>query len=955
MLNKPITLCGECPLYYKPYGKPTGFSIPHGEGLGGVAIVAEALGAEEEVEGLPLVGKSGYGFFQQLKRVGVERDQFTILNVCSCRPPNNKLVGEVYEDSAIQHCSPYLEKNLRDAKEAAEGRGQHFTILTLGVTAFRVVLGLPKKGSAVLAQDYFSYPMWSDRFSCWVYNVPHPAYLLRGNTHLWPIVHFTAKRALEVAANGLTLDENKSYLLDPGLPEWNSWISRMKQASSTDPNFILSYDIETPYKVKKDEQDLSKEDDADHTILRVSFCWKPGEAVSVRWGGEYLAGIEEVFTSGVRLGGWNSNNYDDPRIRVHFPTAKISSIDFMVAWHVLNSSLPKSLGFVTPFYVPDTSLWKHLSDDQPAFYSAKDADMALRNYIGVKADLISGGLWKVFERHVVELNKALSYMSMKGVLRDSAMRDEAEVRLQTLLDDIEEGMETSVPREARKLKVFKSLPKQLKGLDSTALDSLVEAGEWTQVEATGKVKRCSGCGVEKPKKAHFKPTRQPKATKKNPTPELKPENPCVNSTVSISDEPLKLWAKPLGFKISKLGLSNYQKALKHEAILSRKEKKVTFNEDAIVLLMKKHPNDPLYPKILAHREVGKILSTYVGVTTLDGKQRGGMEVGADGRIHPQFTHNPSTLRLACQSPNMQNLTRPDPTNPDALGNIVRKLVMAGEGSTLYARDYSGIEAVLTGYFAGDPGYVRLSKRDIHTFYTVHALNQLDGRVKTSDLPDISWPDEKLFPYLEQLKKEFKHERNSLYKHLVHASNFMQGAKGAAEKIFSETRVQYPVKTVQRVMDVYYSLFPSIRRLHTSLLEEAEKEGYLRNPFGYIHRFSRVYDYNKTFGEWEKRPGSDANKVVAFKAQSTAAAIIKEALMRLYFNRFQEAGQHLRLQVHDELLFEVPTDLLSSVDGVVKAEMERPIPELPLPKSWGMGENLVILTEEKMGKRWGEMR
>lgn len=335
---------------------------------------------------------------------------------------------------------------------------------------------------------------------------------------------------------------------------------------------------------------------------------------------------------------------------------------------------------------------------------------------------------------------------------------------------------------------------------------------------------------------------------------------------------------------------------------------------------------------------------------------GGMEFGKDGRVRTTYTHNPSTLRFSSESPNLQNLPRPS-SDPDALVNIIRNLIVAPEGKILYARDYSGIEAVLTGYFALDSKYIRLAKRDVHTYYTVYALYELEGgaRIKSADLPDIDWPDERLFPYLEELKAQFKHDRNSLYKHLVHAANFMQGAKGAADKIFSETGKIYPVKDVQKVMDVYYALFPKIKQWHKSILGEAEKDGYLRNPFGYVHRFSKVFDYKKEFGEWTKKPGPDANQVIAFKPQSTAAAIIKEAMLRLYFNRFEEAGQYLRLQIHDELFFECPEDKMYDLDQVVKTEMERPIQQMSLPPSWNMGDHLVVLTEEKYGKKWGLMK
>ncbi len=289
-----------------------------------------------------------------------------------------------------------------------------------------------------------------------------------------------------------------------------------------------------------------------------------------------------------------------------------------------------------------------------------------------------------------------------------------------------------------------------------------------------------------------------------------------------------------------------------------------------------------------------------------------------------------------------------------LSKIIRNLIVAAPGCVFSARDFSGIEAVLCGYFAAAPRYIRLAKMDVHSYYTAYALHEIDGRVKGNDLPLLSWDDEKLSSHLAGIKKEFKLDRNNLYKHLVHGNNFMQGPKGTQEKVFHETGTDVPLATIKKVMEVYFSLFPEIRKWHTTLLLQADRDGFLKNPFDYVHRFYKVYDYEKIGGKWEKHPGPDANKVIAFLPQSTAAAIIKEAMLRLYFSRFEEAGQYLRLLVHDELFSEVPKDIVQRVDAVVKEEMERPIEQLPLPASYGMGKHLVILTEGKSGERWGGM-
>ncbi len=930
-------------MYEKPHGSSKGYVPVDGDGSNGVLIVAEAAGEFEAAVGKPLVGKSGYALFQQLDRVGIQREGFLIHNVLSCRPPDNKF-DLPYIPLAVQHCSPNLDRSIDLIKKIAKTNGKTPVIVTLGVQPFKRVLGLDsRRDSELLKKDVYAYPFWSDRYSCWVLNAPHPAYLVRGKTQYWPLVQFVFQRALEIAKDGLKLDHH-DYLLDPDVHLFMGWVEGYLRSLDDRPDNVLSYDIETPYKKKKGEDELTTDEDGNHIILRISFAYEDERGhihtTSIPWSAEYMSGIEILFARAPYVLGWNSDEYDHPRVSQYVNINGIG-LDGMVAWHILNTSLDKGLGFVTPFYWHKTTMWKHLNEDQPAFYNAKDSDAALRNFIGIKKDLIKHKLWHVYERHWIELNKALRYMSGKGVLRDNEMRSAAEAQLSERLAGIESQMAAAVPQEVRQLKVYKKTPKDTTGLIQTV--------------GKVKVKACPKCGAQSVKANHFKSIGK-KRLKSGET-----ENSCHGLKPVAMEVDSSLWAQPLEFKISKKGMSNYQDFLKHQAIKTRKEKKVTYNADAIELLVKKYPNDPLYPLILDHRKVGKLLSTYIGVTDETGRMSGGMPVGRDGRIHTVYSRHASTLRYTSRDPNLQNLPRPNPKDPSDPANIIRNLVVAEPNSVLYARDFSGIEAVLTGYFSLDPKYIRLAKRDIHTYYTVYALYELEGgkRIGAADLPDIDWPDDRLFPYLEHLKDRFKFERNNLYKHLVHAANFMQGAMGAKDKIFSETGIEYPVRTVQRVMDVYYNLFPKIKVWHKTTLDEAEKDTFLRNPFGYVHRFNRVYDYRKECGQWVKKPGADSNKAIAFKPQSTAVALITEAILRLYYDYFEEAGQYLRLQVHDELLFEVPTIKWETLDQIVLREMERPSPNMPLPASWNMGTHLNILTEAKVGldqpSRWGSMK
>ena len=292
------------------------------------------------------------------------------------------------------------------------------------------------------------------------------------------------------------------------------------------------------------------------------------------------------------------------------------------------------------------------------------------------------------------------------------------------------------------------------------------------------------------------------------------------------------------------------------------------------------------------------------------------------------------------------------------------MFVAQPGSILLARDYSGIEAKLVGYFASVSGehaqnaydYMRLCAIDIHSFYTAHALHALDGRVTRDELPQLGWSDAELKECLGSIKKRFKNDRNNLYKQLVHAINFGQKADGAREKILQETGINYDVKLIERVMGLYKELFPSIPAWHRQTLLKVESDGFLRNPFGYQHRFSRPFEYKRDpNGDWMREQGADANACWAFLPQSSAAGIIKEAMLRIYLDRFEACGQFLRLLIHDELFLEVPEEQCDSVEAVLAEEMERPIVQMPLRPEFGHGDYLIVGTEGKKGYSWGTMR
>lgn len=338
----------------------------------------------------------------------------------------------------------------------------------------------------------------------------------------------------------------------------------------------------------------------------------------------------------------------------------------------------------------------------------------------------------------------------------------------------------------------------------------------------------------------------------------------------------------------------------------------------------------------------------------------GFPVGEDGRVHTTFTHNPSSLRLSSLDPNLQNIPR---GTDSEIEKWVKECFVVPGGSLFWARDYSGIEAVLVGYFCHSARYTRLAKLGVHAFLASHIL----GRGA-----DLNWSDADLRAYFKEIKQD-----KSTYdkaKRTVHASNYMVSPR---KLVFEYPEIFPTQKEASHLQGLYFEIFPEIRNWHKDLClrvdgtKRRHRDGlgegedvepwtlgvcHVVNPFGYLHRFYNVLDWVKDprTGEWYWEFGEDAKRLISFLPQSTAAAILKRASKRVW-NEYPWVGQTMRLLIHDEILGECREEEVEECLRVSELCMESPILELPLDPTWGMGEFLTVGTEPKVGRTWATMR
>lgn len=318
-------------------------------------------------------------------------------------------------------------------------------------------------------------------------------------------------------------------------------------------------------------------------------------------------------------------------------------------------------------------------------------------------------------------------------------------------------------------------------------------------------------------------------------------------------------------------------------------------------------------------------------------------------------------------PNLQQVPRGNPKDGDDVENWVKEVFVAPEGYSFWARDYSGIEARYVGYFSGSRDYTWLAGLGVHAFLASHILK---------NPADLTWPEDQLKDHLKRIKEQDKVIYDKA-KRTVHASNYMVSPR---KLVYEYPEIFPSLKEARYLQDLYYDICPSIPKWHEDLCVRVDgtKKRTLGdgddpddvtpwtlgvchavNPFGYTHRFYNVLDWQRGEvepGKWEWfwDYGEDAKRLISFLPQSTAAATIKRAAKRVWYE-YPWVGQTMRLLIHDEILGLAKDEEIRNCLDVSALVMEAPIPQLPLDPSWGMGEYLTVGTEAKVGKTWATMK
>lgn len=317
--------------------------------------------------------------------------------------------------------------------------------------------------------------------------------------------------------------------------------------------------------------------------------------------------------------------------------------------------------------------------------------------------------------------------------------------------------------------------------------------------------------------------------------------------------------------------------------------------DATVLQQLADSGHVLPGLLMEYRELSKLESTY-----LDALPE--LVNPSSGRLHTSFNQTvAATGRLSSSDPNLQNI----PIRRE-LGRAIRRGFVPRAGWMLLTADYSQIELRILAHLSRDPAFVEAFKAgdDIH-------------RQTAALIFDV-------------LIEDVTAEMRGRAKTINFATIYGQGAHALSRQL----RIEHA--EARLFIARYFERFSGIRRYLDSMVEFAREHGYVQTIFGRRRYIPELREKNfsvRAFGE-----RTAANSPI----QGSAADLIKKAMIRIHGSlREQKFDAKMLLQVHDELVFEAPSEELSRLEALVRNEMENAAAlSVPLVVEVGFGANWV---------------
>ena len=322
-----------------------------------------------------------------------------------------------------------------------------------------------------------------------------------------------------------------------------------------------------------------------------------------------------------------------------------------------------------------------------------------------------------------------------------------------------------------------------------------------------------------------------------------------------------------------------------------KIKKRSTAEDVLKRLQDQHP---LPGMILQYRKMNKLKNTYLDPL----KDYIHPETG---RIHSSFNQTvAATGRLSSTNPNFQNI----PIRTDE-GREIRKAFRAREeGWKIFSADYSQIELRIMAHLSQDSGLMKAFQ------------NEEDVHARTASLV-FGVPLEDVLPEMRRTAK---------------IVNF--GIMYGAGPFRMSQELGIPRGEGMAIIEAYFNQYAGIKDYIDRTLEQARKQKWVTTMLG---RRRPVWEINS---QNQIRRQAAERMAINMPIQGTAAEMIKLAMISIHKKMRKESLKAMMiLQVHDELIFEVPKEEIEQVKSMVIREMESALPlSVPIVVDWGIGDS-----------------
>ncbi len=306
---------------------------------------------------------------------------------------------------------------------------------------------------------------------------------------------------------------------------------------------------------------------------------------------------------------------------------------------------------------------------------------------------------------------------------------------------------------------------------------------------------------------------------------------------------------------------------------------------------------PIVELVLQYRQLGKLKSTYVDALPA-------LINHETGRIHTNFNQTgTSTGRLSSSEPNLQNI----PVR-GTLGNTIRQAIIAPHGSYFLSADYSQIDLRALAHLSQDI-----------TLITAFAHNEDVHATTAGKIFDT--PPDKITPGMRRVAKTV---------------NF--GVIYGMSNYGLEQATEFNREEAAEFIALYFEKYPDVKEYIEKTKEQAKKLGYVQTVTGRRRYIPEINSINRQIREAAERMAINA------PVQGTSADIIKIAMINVY-NEMKKRNlrSKMLLQIHDELLFEVPQEEIEEIKSLVTEIMPKAI-KLCVP----------LKIDIKLGKNWGEM-